>query len=68
MVFKLMVGKGAAAGSRLEDATHHFQRQRSNGYGADGINITDFFGRPRKQHVQIYAFATFDGEIAAEYV
>ncbi len=47
MVFKLMV-----VAVRDWKIHHHFQRQRSNGGVQTWINITDFFGRPRKQHVQ----------------
>ncbi len=40
-----MVGK-AQQPFEMEDVTHHFQRQRSNGGVQTWINITDFWSTP----------------------
>lgn len=68
MVFKLMVGRRSSHGSRLEDVTYHFQRQRSNGGVQTWINITDFLSDLGSSTFKIYAFATSDGELRVEYV
>lgn len=68
MVFKLMVGRRSNHGSGLEDVTHYFQRQRSNGGVQTWVNITDFLSDLGSSTFKIYAFATSDGELRVEYV
>lgn len=68
MVFKLMIGRRNSYGSGLEDVTHYFQRQRSNGGVQTWLNTSDFLVDLGSNTFKIYAFATSDGEIKVEYV
>lgn len=68
MVFKLMVGRRSNHGSRLEDVTRYFQRQRSSDGVQTWLNILDFLVDLDSNTFKIYAFATSDGELRVEYV
>ena len=67
MVFKLMVGRRSSHGSRLEDVTRYFQRQRNSGGIQTWLNISDFLVDLGSSTFKIYAFATSDGELRVEY-
>lgn len=67
MVFKLMVGRRSNHGSRLEDVTRYFQRQRSSDGVQTWLNVSDFLVDLDSNTFKIYAFATSDGELRVEY-
>ena len=67
MVFKLMVGRRSSHGSRLEDVTRYFQRQRNSGGVQTWLNISDFLVDLGSNTFKIYAFATSVGELRVEY-
>ena len=67
VVFKLMVGRRSSHGSRLEDVTLYFQRQRNSGGVQTWLNISDFLVDLGSNTFKIYAFATSDGELRVEY-
>lgn len=68
MVFKLMVGRRSNHGSRLEDVTRYFQRQRSSGDVQTWLNTSDFLVDLGSNTFKIYAFATSDGELMVDYI